>query len=110
MQLSFHMFISILQGFILASGQAGTQGLVIAQLPLNFRLDTPWPMQKLPLRATPHKITHIPEYNIYALLLTKEVMALPLTHRPESSTKTAYLTSVDTMSPAAWLYPKASAL
>lgn len=77
MQLSFYKSTSIMQGFILASGQAGTQGLVIAQLPLHFRLDTPWPMQKLPLRATPHKITHIPEYNIYTLLLTKEVNFCP---------------------------------
>ncbi len=68
-----------MQGFILATGQASTEsqartpGLVIAQLPSKFRLDMPWPMQKFPLRATPHKIIHIPEYSIYAMLLSKEV-------------------------------------
>ena len=74
----FEAFPQPLQGFILASSQADVQGLVIAQLPPSFRLDTPWPMQKLPLRATPHRIAHIPECNVFALLLTKEVIVFRL--------------------------------
>jgi hypothetical protein len=53
--------------------QGLTGALKIAQLPVGVRLDSPWPMQKIALKATPHRITAVPDHSLYAMLVSKEV-------------------------------------
>ena len=64
----------MLQGFITAHESGKNAGaLSIAQMPVQVRLDTPWPLQKVALRATPHQLAFLPEHRIYALLISRPV-------------------------------------
>lgn len=62
-------------------GAAGA--LKIGQLPVQVRLDTPWPLQRIPLRATPQALAFVPEYNVYALVVSRTArpLAPPLSRR-----------------------------
>ncbi|KAJ0968727.1 hypothetical protein J5N97_021604 [Dioscorea zingiberensis] len=52
-----------------------SQGLLkICQLPTAFNYDNYWPVQKVPLRATPHQITYFAEKNLYPLILSVPVL------------------------------------
>ncbi|ERN13281.1 cleavage and polyadenylation specificity factor subunit 1 isoform X2 [Amborella trichopoda] len=44
--------------------------LKICRLPSWLNYDNYWPVQKIPLRGTPHQVTYIAEKNLYALILS----------------------------------------
>ena len=43
------------QGFITAVGEDNSGVLKICQMPIKVHLDTPWPLQRVPQHATPHR-------------------------------------------------------
>ena len=49
--------------------------LRICQLPPRVRLDAHWPLQKVPLRATPHCLAFYAEARLYALLTSRQASA-----------------------------------
>ena len=49
--------------------------LRICQLPPRVRLDAHWPLQKVPLRATPHCLAFYAEARLYALLTSRQATA-----------------------------------
>ncbi|KAH7664725.1 cleavage and polyadenylation specificity factor subunit 1 protein [Dioscorea alata] len=52
-----------------------SQGLLkICQLPTAFSYDNYWPVQKVPLKATPHQIAYFAEKNLYPLILSVPVV------------------------------------
>nr|XP_043633583.1 cleavage and polyadenylation specificity factor subunit 1 [Erigeron canadensis] len=61
-------------GFIYVTSQ-GT--LKICQLPSLLSYDNYWPVQKIPLKATPHQVTYFAEKNLYPLIVSVPV-AKPL--------------------------------
>ncbi|KAK9839426.1 hypothetical protein WJX81_001424 [Elliptochloris bilobata] len=62
------------RGFISATASGA---LRICQLPARVRLDTHWPLQKVPLRATPHRVAFYAEARLYALLTSRQVPYKP---------------------------------
>lgn len=54
--------------FITAEGR-----LKICQLPPLLFYDNDWPVQKIPLRGTPHQITYHADVNLYALIISTPV-------------------------------------
>jgi len=60
------------QGFITATARGA---LRICQLPARVRLDAPWPLRKVPLRATPHRLAFYAEARLYALLTSRQARA-----------------------------------
>lgn len=61
-----------MQGFIVTTASGA---LRICQLPPHVRLDTHWPLQKVPLRATPHCLAFYAEARLYALLTSRQASA-----------------------------------
>ncbi|KAK9049028.1 hypothetical protein SSX86_032005 [Deinandra increscens subsp. villosa] len=57
-------------GFIYVTSQ-GT--LKICQLPSLLSYDNYWPVQKIPLKATPHQVTYFSEKNLYPLIVSVPV-------------------------------------
>ncbi|XP_076889541.1 cleavage and polyadenylation specificity factor subunit 1-like [Bidens hawaiensis] len=57
-------------GFIYVTSQ-GT--LKICQLPSLLSYDNHWPVQKIPLKATPHQVTYFSEKNLYPLIVSAPV-------------------------------------
>lgn len=54
-----------------------SQGVLkICQLPSNSSYDNYWPVQKIPLKGTPHQVTYFAEKNLYPLIVST------LVHRP----------------------------
>lgn len=53
----------------------GRGSLQICQPPARTRLDCPWPRSKVPLRATPLRIAHYPEADLFAVLTSRQVGA-----------------------------------
>jgi hypothetical protein len=69
-----------MQGFITAcsSGRApGGEVLRICQMPARARLDAPWPLQRVPLRATPHRVAFFAEARLYVVLASRQVSSCP---------------------------------
>lgn len=64
---------------ISSSGGASTEALLICELPPKTRLDTPWPMRRLRIDGTPHRMAHDAVNNVYAVLSAKQV-----SHRPNA--------------------------
>lgn len=60
------------QGFITAVGEDHSGVLKICQMPIKVHLDTPWPLQRVPQHATPHRICYYPEASLYMVLVSKE--------------------------------------
>ncbi|CAL8463354.1 g2888 [Coccomyxa elongata] len=61
-------------GFITACmGDNGEETVKICQLPMRTRLDTPWPLQKVALRGTPHRLAYYAEARLYVLLVSRQV-------------------------------------
>ncbi|KAI3735197.1 hypothetical protein L6452_14687 [Arctium lappa] len=58
-------------GFIYVTSQ-GT--LKICQLPSLLSYDNYWPVQKIPLKATPHQVTYFAEKNLYPLIVSVPVL------------------------------------
>ncbi|XP_023755577.1 cleavage and polyadenylation specificity factor subunit 1 [Lactuca sativa] len=58
-------------GFIYVTSQ-GT--LKICQLPSLLSYDNYWPVQKIPLKATPHQVTYFAEKNLYPLIVSVPVV------------------------------------
>lgn len=58
-------------GFIYVTSQ-GT--LKICQLPSLLSYDNYWPVQKIPLKATPHQVTYFAEKNLYPLIVSVPVI------------------------------------
>ena len=54
-------------------GENGEETVKICQLPMRTRLDTPWPLQKIAVRATPHRLAYYAEGRLYALLASRLV-------------------------------------
>ena len=50
----------------------------MCRMPPKLRLDTPWPMHKAALRATPAALTFCADVGLYAVLVTRQVT----THAP----------------------------
>ncbi|XP_008791964.2 cleavage and polyadenylation specificity factor subunit 1 isoform X2 [Phoenix dactylifera] len=48
--------------------------LKICQLPSVFNYDSYWPVQKVPLRGTPHQVTYFAEKNLYPLIISVPVV------------------------------------
>ena len=61
------------QGFIAACGGRAGEVLKICQMPMRVHLDTPWPLQKVPLRATPHRVAYYTEGRLYVVLTSRQV-------------------------------------
>ncbi|XP_021725141.1 cleavage and polyadenylation specificity factor subunit 1-like isoform X1 [Chenopodium quinoa] len=52
-----------------------SQGLLkICQLPSGLSYDNYWPMQKIPLKGTPHQVTYFADKNLYPLIVSFPVM------------------------------------
>ncbi|XP_015580357.1 cleavage and polyadenylation specificity factor subunit 1 isoform X2 [Ricinus communis] len=47
--------------------------LKICQLPSFSNYDNYWPVQKIPLKGTPHQVTYFPEKNLYPLIVSVPV-------------------------------------
>lgn len=43
---------------------------------MRTRLDTPWPLQKIIVRATPHRLAYYAEARLYVLLVSRPVRQL----------------------------------
>lgn len=57
-----------------------SQGLLkICQLPSATSYDNYWPVQKIPLKGTPHQVTYFAEKNLYPLIVSVPVLK-PLSH------------------------------
>lgn len=64
-----------MQGFFTACcGTGGGQALKMCRMPPKLRLDTPWPMHKAGLRATPAAVTFCEDVQMYAVLVTCQVL------------------------------------
>ncbi|KAK1262188.1 Cleavage and polyadenylation specificity factor subunit 1 [Acorus gramineus] len=48
--------------------------LKICQLPSTLNYDNYWPVQKIPLRGTPHQVTYFAEKNLYPLIVSVPVV------------------------------------
>ncbi|KAK1306533.1 Cleavage and polyadenylation specificity factor subunit 1 [Acorus calamus] len=48
--------------------------LKICQLPSTLNYDNHWPVQKIPLRGTPHQVTYFAEKNLYPLIVSVPVV------------------------------------
>ncbi|XVE58674.1 hypothetical protein DITRI_Ditri04bG0187600 [Diplodiscus trichospermus] len=57
-------------GFIYVTSQGI---LKICQMPSASNYDNYWPVQKIPLRATPHQVTYFAERNLYPLIVSVPV-------------------------------------
>ncbi|XP_071686240.1 cleavage and polyadenylation specificity factor subunit 1 isoform X2 [Rutidosis leptorrhynchoides] len=57
-------------GFIYVTSQGS---LKICQLPSLLSYDNYWPVQKIPLKATPHQVTYFAEKNLYPLIVSVPV-------------------------------------
>lgn len=57
-------------GFIYVTAQGS---LKICQLPSSLSYDNYWPVQKIPLKATPHQVTYFAEKNLYPLIVSVPV-------------------------------------
>jgi cleavage and polyadenylation specificity factor subunit 1 len=66
-----------------AAAAAATADLRICQLPAQARLDTPWLCHKLPLRATPARLTWCPDARVLAVLACRLGPHRP--HLPEEA-------------------------
>lgn len=63
------------QGFITAClGDNGEETVKICQLPMRTRLDTPWPLQKIALRGTPHRLAYYADARLYTVLVSRQVV------------------------------------
>lgn len=52
-----------------------SQGILkICQLPSGSTYDNYWPVQKIPLKATPHQVTYFAEKNLYPLIVSVPVL------------------------------------
>ncbi|XP_054786519.1 cleavage and polyadenylation specificity factor subunit 1 isoform X2 [Prosopis cineraria] len=52
-----------------------SQGVLkICQLPTGSSYDSYWPVQKIPLKATPHQVTYFAEKNLYPLIVSVPVL------------------------------------
>ncbi|WVZ14862.1 hypothetical protein V8G54_012428 [Vigna mungo] len=52
-----------------------SQGVLkICQLPSGSNYDSYWPVQKIPLKATPHQVTYFAEKNLYPLIVSFPVL------------------------------------
>ncbi|KAE8681493.1 Cleavage and polyadenylation specificity factor subunit 1 [Hibiscus syriacus] len=47
--------------------------LKICQMPSTSNYDNYWPVQKIPLRGTPHQVTYFAEWNLYPLIVSVPV-------------------------------------
>ena len=67
-----------MQGFFTACANTqGVQSLKMCRMPPGLRLDTPWPSAKAGLRATPAAVAFCADVQLYAVLVTRQVMTLP---------------------------------
>eukprot|EP00887_Chlorella_sp_A99_P001781 scaffold19.g1781.t1 len=64
-----HGFIAVCSG--------SRECIQICQLPPRTRLDCAWPRQKVTLKATPLRIAHYPEANLFAVLASRPVPFKP---------------------------------
>ncbi|KAG6554300.1 hypothetical protein Mapa_004216 [Marchantia paleacea] len=48
--------------------------LKICQLPSLLNFDNDWPLQKIPLKSTPHQVTYHADVGLYALIISSTVM------------------------------------
>ncbi|GJX14099.1 hypothetical protein Tco_0205857 [Tanacetum coccineum] len=62
-------------GFIYVTAQGS---LKICQLPSSLSYDNYWPVQKIPLKATPHQVTYFAEKNLYPLIVSVPESFIPL--------------------------------
>lgn len=58
-------------GFIYVTSQGF---LKICQLPSGLNYDNYWPVQKMPLKGTPHQVTYFAEKNLYPLIVSFPVI------------------------------------
>lgn len=58
------------RGLIYATSQ---ESLKICQLPALLDFDNDWPLQKIPIRSTPHQITYLSDVGLYALSISSSV-------------------------------------
>ncbi|KAG9140740.1 hypothetical protein Leryth_006923 [Lithospermum erythrorhizon] len=57
-------------GFIYVTAQGS---LKICQLPSQLSYDNHWPVQKIPLKGTPHQVTYFADKNLYSLIVSVQV-------------------------------------
>ncbi|KAL0047613.1 hypothetical protein WJX82_007762 [Trebouxia sp. C0006] len=60
------------QGFVTTGMHDKACSLNICQMPAEVQLGTPWPLQRVAMQATPHRVTFYPEAGLYVVLLSKD--------------------------------------
>lgn len=69
------IFLITLQGFITAAGSGASSTVRICVLDAAQRLDTPWPLQRLPQRATVTALGWYPQAHLHIVAVTHPVGA-----------------------------------
>ena len=57
-------------GFILGTAVGGVR---ICQMPSKMHYEAAWPVRKIALKCTPHTITYLPDFKLYALVTSSNV-------------------------------------
>ncbi|DBA84714.1 TPA: hypothetical protein ACH3X1_005967 [Trebouxia sp. C0004] len=60
------------QGFVTTGMTDKACSLNICQMPAGVQLETPWPLQRVLVHATPHRVSFIPEAGLYVVLVSKD--------------------------------------
>ena len=62
--------VNCTNGFILGTAVGGVR---ICQMPSKMHYEAAWPVRKLALKCTPHTITYLPDFKLYALVTSSLV-------------------------------------
>ena len=69
---SLTLVVHTLQGFVTTGMNNKACSLNICQMPAQVQLETPWPLQRVAMHATPHRVSFYPEAGLYVVLLSKD--------------------------------------
>lgn len=62
-----------MQGFIIGAGSGDTSTVRISTLDATQRLDTPWPQQRVPIRACVTALGWYPQAHLHIVAVTRPV-------------------------------------
>jgi len=65
------VLVPTLQGFVTTGMNDKACSLNICQMPAEVQLETPWPLQRVAMQGTPHRVSFYPEAGLYVVLLSK---------------------------------------
>ena len=69
---SLTLVVHTLQGFVTTGMNNKACSLNICQMPAQVQLETPWPLQRVAMHATPHRVSFYPEAGLYVVLLSQD--------------------------------------